>query len=56
MLQEQPHFYDRHIAMLQTVSKILNRIRFGEGNRIEYVIFYMFLVNIIGNCHENKYI
>jgi hypothetical protein len=25
-------------------------------NRIEYVIFYLFLVNIIGNCHENKYI
>ena len=22
----------------------------------EYVIFYLFLVNIIGNCHENKYI
>jgi hypothetical protein len=21
-----------------------------------YVIFYLFLVNIIGNCHENKYI
>ena len=21
----------------------------------EYVIFYLFLVNIIGNCHENKY-
>jgi hypothetical protein len=20
-----------------------------------YVIFYLFLVNIIGNCHENKY-
>jgi hypothetical protein len=20
------------------------------------VIFYLFLVNIIGNCHENKYI
>jgi hypothetical protein len=28
MLQEQPHFYDRHI----TVNKILNRNRFGEGN------------------------
>ena len=25
-------------------------------NRIEYVIFYLFLVNIMGNCHENKYI
>jgi hypothetical protein len=24
--------------------------------RIEYVIFYLFLVNIIGNCYENKYI
>ena len=22
----------------------------------EFVIFYLFLVNIIGNCHENKYI
>ena len=21
-----------------------------------YVIFFLFLVNIIGNCHENKYI
>jgi hypothetical protein len=21
-----------------------------------YVIFYLFLVNIIGNCHENEYI
>jgi hypothetical protein len=21
-----------------------------------YVIFYLFLVNVIGNCHENKYI
>ena len=21
-----------------------------------YVIFYLFLVNIIGDCHENKYI
>ena len=28
MLQEQPHFYDRHI----TVNKILNRNGFGEGN------------------------
>jgi hypothetical protein len=28
----------------------------GIRNRIEYVIFYLFLVNIIGNCHENKYI
>jgi hypothetical protein len=26
MLQEQPHFYDRHIV------KILNRNGFGEGN------------------------
>ena len=26
----------------------------GIRNRIEYVIFYLFLVNIIGNCHENK--
>jgi hypothetical protein len=26
------------------------------SNRIEDVIFYLFLVNIIGNCHENKYI
>ena len=25
-------------------------------NRIEYVIFYLYLVNIMGNCHENKYI
>jgi hypothetical protein len=28
----------------------------GIRNRIEYLIFYLFLVNIIGNCHENKYI
>ena len=28
----------------------------GIRNCIEYVIFYLFLVNIIGNCHENKYI
>ena len=28
----------------------------GIRNRIEYVIFYLFLVNIIGNYHENKYI
>jgi hypothetical protein len=28
----------------------------GICNCIEYVIFYLFLVNIIGNCHENKYI
>jgi hypothetical protein len=28
MLQERPHFYDRHI----TVNKILNRNGFGEGN------------------------
>jgi hypothetical protein len=28
----------------------------GIRNRIEYMIFYLFLVNIIGNCHENKYI
>jgi hypothetical protein len=28
----------------------------GIRNRIEYVIFYLFSVNIIGNCHENKYI
>ena len=35
------------------------RNKFGQlriRNRIEYVIFYLFLVNIIGNCHENKYI
>jgi hypothetical protein len=35
------------------------RIKFdqlGIRNRIEYVIFDLFLVNIIGNCHENKYI
>jgi hypothetical protein len=33
--------------------------KFGKlriRNRIEYVICYLFLVNIIGNCHENKYI
>jgi hypothetical protein len=35
------------------------RNKFGQlgiRNRIEYVIFDLFLVNIIGNCHENKYI
>ena len=35
------------------------RNKFGQlgiRNHIEYVIFYLFLVNIIGNCHENKYI
>jgi hypothetical protein len=30
MLQERPHFYDRHIAI--TINKILNRNGFGEGN------------------------
>ena len=30
MLQERPHFYDRHVA--GTVNKILNRNGFGEGN------------------------
>jgi hypothetical protein len=30
--------------------------KLGIRNRIEYVIFYLFLLNIIGNCHENKYI
>jgi hypothetical protein len=30
MLQERPHFYDRHIA--GTVNNILNRNGFGEGN------------------------
>jgi hypothetical protein len=30
MLQERPHFYDRHVA--ETVSKILNGNGFGEGN------------------------
>jgi hypothetical protein len=35
MLQERPHFYDRHIAMLPelTVSKILNRNGLGEANK-----------------------
>jgi hypothetical protein len=35
------------------------RNKFGQlwiRNRIEYVIFYLFLANIIGNCHENKYV
>jgi hypothetical protein len=35
------------------------RNKFGQlgiRNSIEYVIFYLFLVNIIGNCRENKYI
>jgi hypothetical protein len=35
------------------------RNKFGQlgiCNRIENVIFYLFLVNIIGNCHENKYV
>ena len=30
MLQEQPHFYDRHINKI--INKILNRNGFGEGN------------------------
>ena len=40
-------------------GRIVNTGKFGQlgiRNRIEYVIFYLFLVNIIGNCHENKYI
>ena len=35
------------------------RNKFGQlgiRNRIEYVIFYLFLVNIIDNCHEIKYV
>jgi hypothetical protein len=28
----------------------------GNRNCIEYVISYLILVNIIDNCHENKYI
>jgi hypothetical protein len=40
-------------------SYCIYRNKFGQlriRNRIEYVIFYLFLVNIIDNCHENKYI
>jgi hypothetical protein len=40
-------------------SHCIYRNKFGQlgiRNRIEYVIFYLFLVNIIGNCHEKKYI
>jgi hypothetical protein len=37
-----------------TVVGIAGQLRIR--NRIEYVIFYLFLVNITGNCHENKYI
>jgi uncharacterized protein YlbG (UPF0298 family) len=45
------------LVLINSYCKNLNK--FGQleiHNRIEYVIFYLFLVNIIGNCHENKYI
>jgi hypothetical protein len=31
MLQERPHFYERH-NVAGTINKILNRNGFGEGN------------------------
>jgi hypothetical protein len=51
-----PH---RQVSSLWSISYCKYRNKFGQlgiRNRIEYVIFYLFLVNIIGNCHENKYI
>ena len=45
MLQERPHFYDRHVA--GTVNKILNRNGFGEGNDTNqgrcFFLFFFFL-------------
>jgi hypothetical protein len=59
MLQERPHFYDRHI----TVNKILNRNRFGEGNDTNQgrrVFLVLNLVNFsmfegILSCKKCKY-
>jgi hypothetical protein len=44
-------------TLLADLMNCKYRNKFGQlgiRNRIEYVIFYLFLVNIIGNCHENK--
>ena len=54
MLQERPHFYDRHVA--GTVNKILNRNGFGEGNDTNQGrrVFLFYFMNFLGAFHSKR--
>ena len=53
MLQERPHFYDRHIVA-GTVNKILNRNGFGEGNDTSQGRLFFFILLIFGGFSTRK--